>query len=156
MNLKKMNRMLFWFSLKHIPLLFFCGPKIIVCNEKTLQVKIKLNWLTKNHLNSMYFGTLSIGADISAGFGAFYLINQKKYKINIIFKDFSASFLKRAHENVVFVCNQLKDIENLIEKANKSAERQHLPVKITAYEQSEINHNPVATFSLTLSVKKKN
>ena len=141
-------------GLKHIPLLFICRPKVIVFNEKIMQLKIKLNWLTKNHLNSMYFGALSIGADISGGFAAFYFIQKNNYKMSLIFKDFSAQFLKRAEEDVIFVCNQVDDIKRFIEKTNNSEKRNNMTVIISAFPKSEINHEAVAEFKLTLSVKK--
>ena len=154
MNLKKINKLLFWFGLRHIPLLFICRPKVIVFNESSMQIKLKLNWLSKNHLNSMYFGALSIGADISGGLAAFYFIKKNNYPISLIFKDFHAKFLKRAETDVIFVCNQIKEIKQFIEKTNTSADRQHMTVIINAYPKNEINHDAVAEFKLTLSVKK--
>ena len=55
------------FGLIKIPLLFFVSPTIVKLNEKECEVKIPLNWVTKNHLNSMYFGVLAMGADCGGG-----------------------------------------------------------------------------------------
>mgnify|MGYP004077484947 CR=1 FL=1 len=103
----------------------------------------------------MYFGALAIGADICGGFLAYYLINKKNYPISLIFKDFHANFLKRAEEDVIFTCNQVKDIQNLVENTHNSEERQFLTLNILAYPVSELNHDPVADFKLTLSLKTK-
>ena len=84
------------FGFSKVPLIFYCRPKVINISEAKLEIKIKLNRRTKNHLNSMYFGVLSVGADVTGGFLAMKLIQESKSKIALIFKDFHADFLKRA------------------------------------------------------------
>ena len=137
-----------------IPLIFFCRPKVVKISKSYLEIKIKLNRRTKNHLNSMYFGVLSVGADITAGFLAMKLINDSKLKISLIFKDFQAEFIKRAEGDVHFICNEGESIKNLVELTEKTDVRQNLPVNITAFVP-KISTEPVAKFILTLSLKKK-
>ena len=54
----------------------------------------------------MYFGVLSVGADITGGFLAMKYIRASKSKISLIFKDFHADFLKRAEGDVHFLCSE--------------------------------------------------
>lgn len=56
------------FGFTKVPLIWLCRPKIIAINEKMVEVKIPLRKRTKNHLNSMYFGALAVGADVAGGF----------------------------------------------------------------------------------------
>ena len=102
----------------------------------------------------MYLGALSIGADITSGYFAFHFLNKRKKKISLIFKDFHADFHKRAMGDVVFTCNMGEQINNMIERAINSKERENLPVSVNAIVPSESN-KPVASFILTLSVKVK-
>ena len=51
-----------------IPLMLFCNPKIIEFDDEKVIVKIRLKRKTKNHLGSMYFGVLAVGADVTGGF----------------------------------------------------------------------------------------
>ncbi len=44
------------------------SPKIIAIDSKHVEVRIPLRRRTKNHLNSMYFGALAVGADVAGGF----------------------------------------------------------------------------------------
>ena len=145
---------MYLFGLLKIPLIFFCRPKVISISDTWLEVKIKLNRRTKNHLNSMYFGVLSVGADVTCGFMAMKLINKSQSRISLIFKDFHADFLKRAEGDVHFICEDGLAIQNLIELCEQTAERQNLPVNITATVPS-ISNEPVAEFKLTLSLKKR-
>ena len=142
------------FGLSKVPLIFYCRPKVVNISESKLEIKIKLNRRTKNHLNSMYFGVLSVGADVTGGFLAMKLIQESKSKIALIFKDFHAEFLKRAEGDVHFVCEDGIAIQNLVNMAEETGERQNLPVNIIA-TVPEISEEPIAKFVLTLSIKKK-
>ena len=142
------------FGITHIPLIFFCRPRVINITESSLEVKIKLNRRTRNHLNSMYFGVLSVGADVTGGFLAMEYIRASKSNISLIFKDFHADFIKRAEGDVHFICVEGTAIRALIEKSEETGERESMPVHITALVPS-ISPNPVANFILTLSIKKK-
>jgi acyl-coenzyme A thioesterase PaaI-like protein len=142
------------FGLTQVPMIFYCRPKVVSISDRKLEIKIKLNRRTKNHLNSMYFGILSVGADVTSGFLAMKLIQASKSKINLIFKDFHADFLKRAEGDVHFICEDGIAIQNLVRKAEETGERQNLPVEIVA-TVPKISDEPVAKFVLTLSIKKK-
>ena len=153
-SLTKYNLYLKFFGLTKIPLLWFCRPKIIHLDEKSVEIKIPLKRRTKNHLGSMYFGALSVGADITGGFLAMICIQNSKRKVALIFKDFKADFLKRAEGDVHFRCNQGSDIIRLVEKTIDSGQRENMIVNIDAYVPS-ISDDIVANFELTLSLKEK-
>ena len=150
----KANYFLKIFSIKKIPMLWFCRPKVMNMTNETIEIKIPLKRKTKNHLNSMYFGALSVGADITGGFLAMMCIQRSKRSIALIFKDFKANFLKRAEGDVHFYCNEGELISELVNKTIKSRERQNMVVHIFATVPS-ISNDVVAKFKLTLSLKDK-
>jgi len=142
------------FGFTRIPLIFFCRPKVVHISEHGLEVKIKLNRKTRNHLKSMYFGVLSVGADITGGFFAMKKIQAKKSNISLIFKDFHADFLKRAEGDVYFKCNEGALIEELVKEAQETGKRVSMPIHIIATVPT-LSLDPVAKFILTLSLKNK-
>ena len=142
------------FGLTKIPLIYFCHPRVISISEDSLEVKIKLGRRTRNHLNSMYFGVLSVGADVTGGFLAMKYIRASQSNISLIFKDFHADFLKRAEGDVHFKCTDGFAIRELVQKSEKSGKRENMPVHISATVPSH-SVEPVAKFILTLSIKKK-
>ena len=142
------------FGLTRIPLIFYCRPKVVSISDARLEVKIKFNRRTKNHLNSMYFGVLSVGADVTGGFLAMKFIKESHSQISLIFKDFYADFLKRAEGDVHFICEDGLAIQNLIKLCEHTTERQNLLVNITAIVPS-ISNEVVAEFKLTLSLKRR-
>lgn len=143
------------FGLLKIPLIFFVSPKILEMNERKCSIKIPLNYRTKNHLNAMYFGALAIGADVAGGLLAMKNIYENRLPLTMVFKDFKAEFLKRADGDVVFTCDDGEAVKKLVKDALASDERQNLPVIITATVPEKYGDEPVAKFTLTLSIKKK-
>ena len=101
----------------------------------------------------MYFGALSVGADITGGFLAMMCIQRSKRSIALIFKDFKADFLKRAEGDVHFKCNDGIKIKELISKVVSTGNRHSMPVNVVAYVPEKNGDNPVAKFILTLSLK---
>lgn len=90
------------FGALKIPLVFFCSPRIVEITDDVVEVMIPLTYRTKNHLGSMYFGALAVGADVSGGLLAMNRIVAKGNLVNLIFKDFRAEFLKRPEADVHF------------------------------------------------------
>ncbi len=153
-NLTKANLYLKFFGVTKIPLLWFCRPKIISITNESVEIKIPFKRRTRNHLNSMYFGALSVGADITGGFLAMTCIQNSNRNISLIFKDFKANFLKRAEGDVHFKCAQGEDIVKLVQRTIESGERENMIVHIDAIVPS-ISDDKVAEFDLTLSLKER-
>jgi acyl-coenzyme A thioesterase PaaI-like protein len=142
-------------ALRNVFLLYFTKPTVLEVNERRCEVRIPLNWRTKNHLKSMYFGALCIGADVSGGLIAFHLATRQKAKISFVFKDLKAEFLKRAEDDVHFVCEDGALIQDLLRRTLETGERQDATVHVTARVPRKLGAEPVATFALTLSIKKR-
>lgn len=149
------NLFLLFFGLTKIPMIFFVGPTVVCLDDKQCIIKIPLNRRTKNHLNSMYFGVLATGADLAGGLVAMREIENSKRKVSLSFKDFHAEFLKRAEGDVHFVCNQVPEIKKFVADVIQSGERMNFPILIEAIVPKE-GIEPIAKFTLTLSLKLKN
>lgn len=143
------------FGLTKIPLLLYVRPSVVELSEERVVVKIPLRRRTRNHLRSMYFGALAIGADCAGGIIAMQQIQKSSDNISLIFKTLTADFLKRAEGDVHFTCNEGRAISALVTAAEQSQERVEMPVNITATVPSRLGDEPVATFTLMLSLKKK-
>ncbi|MBS30151.1 MAG: DUF4442 domain-containing protein [Candidatus Marinimicrobia bacterium] len=142
-----------FFGFLKVPMIFYCNPRVLKISEESVEIKISLKRKTKNHVGSMYFGALSVGADVTGGAIALGLIKKSKYKINLLFKDFKADFLKRAEGDVHFVCNDGLLISDMIKETEISKKRVNKPINIIAYVPKKLNNEPVAKFVLTLSLK---
>lgn len=151
-DLRRLQWMLLLMGWFKIPMIGYVKPKLVFIDDDTVKVKIRLRRRTKNHLNSMYFGALSVGADIAAGIYAFYFAEQMKTKVSFAFKSMKAEFLKRAESDVVFVCSEGKLIQAAMKQSHTSKERINQPVTVLAYDQQ---NEVVATFVMTVSVKVK-
>jgi len=143
------------FGFLKIPMLYFVRPSVTEISSERCVVKIPLARRTKNHLGSMYFGVLAAGADCAGGLIAMRLIHEEGDQVSLVFKDFHAEFLKRPEADVLFTCTEGSAIRDLVRRTMESEERQNLPVHITATCPSKLGDEPVAKFTLTLSLKRK-
>lgn len=142
-------------ALAKVPLLAWVRPRVVELEGDRCVVCIPLRRRTKNHLGSMYFGALAVGADIAGGLIAVELIKQKQAKVSLVFKSFKADFLKRPESDVYFICEEGGRVRDLVDRVLASDERLgenlHLRAAVLTPEGA---YDSVATFELELTLKR--
>ncbi len=138
-----------------IPLVFFIRPRVVEVTSKRFVLKVPLRRRNKNHLNSMYFGAMGIGAELSIAAAAVIAITESKQKIDFVFKDFHAHYLKRADGHVHFIFEDVAAVKALIQEAVSSPGRLEHKFKGFAVVPERSESEPVMTYELTLSVKNR-
>ena len=144
-----------YFGITKIPLIFFVKPHVIELNQTDCVIKIPLRRRTRNHLMSMYFGALAVGADLAGGLLAMQIIGRSESKISLVFKDMQADFLKRVDADAIFTCTDGETINSLIQKVVETGERHHHPIHIQVTAPEKYGDEILANFTLTLSLKVK-
>jgi acyl-coenzyme A thioesterase PaaI-like protein len=142
------------FALK-IPVLLFLGSRVLELDDEGCAVEIPLGWRSRNHLGSMYLGALCAGADVASGLVAARLIREGHRNVRIVFADLKADFLKRADGDVVFRCRDGRRIAEAVRSADESGERVTLPTEVVATVPRKYGEEPVARFTMGLSLKRK-
>ena|SRR3990167_6425192 len=143
------------FAWTKIPMLGFAQPTLVDMTDSRVEVKVPLNWRTRNHLKSMYFGVLAVGADTAVGLLAVQRIKASGKRVDLIFKDFRADFKKRAEGDVHFICEDGLAVSALVDEALRSGERVSRTITARAVVPSVDPKETVAEFALTLSLKKR-
>ncbi|HPX10921.1 MAG TPA: DUF4442 domain-containing protein [Syntrophales bacterium] len=143
------------FGLTKIPLLFFIRPSVVEIGERRVVVRVRLRRRTKNHLGAMYFGALAAGAECAGGLLAMRLILNSGGRVSLVFRSFSAEFLKRAEGDALFTCEDGEAISRLVRDAMDRGERVETPVHVTATVTGASGNEPVARFTMTLSLKRR-
>ncbi len=151
----KYNLYLWYFSLTQVRLIHYCRPKIHDITEDGVTLFMPLDRRTRNHVKSMYIGAMVVGVDMVAGFTAMLKIRKSKRNVILIFKDLNAEFFKRAEGDVHYICKEGKAIEAAVEETLRTGERVNLPVPVIATVPDKFGDEPVAKFSITLSMKEK-
>jgi len=151
-SLKKYAMMLRLMGIFRIPMIGYVSPRLVQIDDEHVIVRIRLRRRTKNHLKSMYFGALAVGADVTAGLHAFYFCDELNVRPSFAFKGMKAEFLKRAETDVEFSCDEGAIIREQVLKAIQTNERQNHWVKVTA---KDLNGEVVALFEMEISVKIK-
>ncbi|MEA2491255.1 MAG: hypothetical protein QOH21_3047 [Acidobacteriota bacterium] len=143
-------------SFVNVWFLFLARPAVLELNADRCVIRVPLNWITRRRdIRAMYLGTLCMGADVAAGLIAFEMVADKKVNVSFIFKDMQANFLKRAEGDVIFTNNDGPVVQELIRRTLETGERQKATVRVTATVPKKLGDEPVATFGLTLSLKRR-
>lgn len=138
-----------------IPLVFYIRPKVVEFSDTKFVLKVPLKRRNKNHLNSMYFGALAVGAELSVASAAVFAIAESKQRIDFVFKDFKADFKKRADGDVHFICEEIDTVKKLIRDSKGNPDRLESKMKGYAIVPKKSLTEPVMTYELTLSVKNR-
>lgn len=141
------------FGITRIPLIFWVRPRVVSLCESKSCILIPFKRRNKNHVNSMYFGALCVGADLAPGILTQYLLAKRQAKCSFIFKDFSADFHKRAHCPVLITCEEGEKISETIDMVIKTKKRQHVQLTMKAFDACADITEPLATFCITISLK---
>jgi len=149
------NLYLALFGLFKVPLIGWVGARVLVLDERRCVIRIPLKRRTKNHLGSLYFGVLAVGADVAGGLMAADRIRRSGQPVNLVFKDFKAEFHKRAEGATHFTCEDGEAIAEMIAETLRTGERVNRTVRVVATVPDKLGDEPVATFELTLSLKRK-
>lgn len=135
-----------------VPLLYATGAKIVVFSENETTIYIPLKRKNKNHLGSMYFGALAMGAELSVALMAIKETRESSKNISFIFKDFKAEFLKRADAGTYFSCLEAAGVKALVKMAEKDNKRVDQKFSGFAFTDKRTKE-PVLKYELTLSLK---
>ena len=149
-SLGKMRWLLFLLGLFKIPMIGFVRPRLLAIDDEHVVLRIRLMRRTKNHLGSMYFGGLAVGADLAGAIHSMYFTGGKGMSMS--FKSMNAEFLKRAESTVFFESNDGKVILEMIDESRHSGERINRMVHVKAKNK---NGEEVAVFHMEISIKMK-
>ncbi|MFO0494098.1 MAG: DUF4442 domain-containing protein [Flavobacteriia bacterium] len=144
--------MLFLLGLFKIPMVGFVRPKLLLVDDTSVKVRIRLRRKTRNHLQSMYFGALAVGADIAGGIHAFYFAEMSGSKVSFAFKGMQAEFVQRAESHIIFESIEGELVRNAILKSKSTGERVNESINVSAFN---IKNELVAKFQMIVSVKVK-
>ena len=151
----KYNFFLCVFGLTKVRMIGYCRPRVVNVCDTEVVLSIPLNRRTRNHVGSMYIGAMTVGVDFVTGLTATISIKKSKKNIVLIFKDLKSSFIKRAEGETFFTCNHTKEIEAAVKKVVDSKKRVNIEVPIIATVPEKFGDEPVAEFTITLSMKEK-
>ncbi|MBI5507184.1 MAG: DUF4442 domain-containing protein [Deltaproteobacteria bacterium] len=138
-------------GLAKVPLLFLCQPVVEEIGDERCVVRIPLNFVTKNHLRSMYIGVLAIGADVTGGIMAVEQVRRAGRPVDVLFKDLKAEFLKRPTAAVRFTCADGQAIRAAVAVGIETGKRQNVPLHVSA----TVGDQEVARFDMTLTLKRR-
>ncbi|WP_298623723.1 hypothetical protein [uncultured Legionella sp.] len=152
-TLTRYKLFLWYFSHFKVALIGYLKPRLITLTDSDIVICLPLRRRSRNHLNSMYFGALAVGADLAGGLHGFYHADLAHCKVSLAFKSFQAQFLRRPESDVYFVCTEGETVKKMIEESKSSGERINKNINIKGYTNYLTQAEEVADFILELSLK---
>ncbi len=143
------------FTLFNIPLIYWLRPRVLELSDTRSVILVPLSHRSRNHLKSMYFAALCMGADLAPGLMTLSKLRQQTVKCTFLFKDFQADFLKRCEGDACFTCDEGQAISDAIASAISTGERQNVSLNVNATVPSVSADEIIARFKLTISIKAK-
>jgi len=144
-----------YFTFRKIPMIFYTRPSVIELSENRCIMKIPFKRKNQNHLGSMYFGVLAVGADLAGGIMAMKIIRKSKKKVSLLFKNITGDFISRVERDAYFICEDGDNISEATLQTIKTKERVNIPVTINVKTSLSPESEILAKFVLTLSLKDK-
>ncbi len=129
------NLLLKMFGYFKIPLIGYTGAKLLEVSSESVKLVIPYKRRNLNHLNSLYFGALAVGADLVVGYIAFFLAFAEGRPLSFVFKSIKGEFLLRAEEDTVFICKHVRVIKEAAEQTLRDGKRVNLTIPVTAYQK---------------------
>ena len=140
------------YMLKHLPLGFFTGLKVLELNKNKAMVSVPFKYLNKNPFRSVYFAVLSMAAELSSGILALSMVVESKTPVSMLVLNMKADFLKKAKTKITFSCNDGEKIANAIKKCLVTKEGEIIEVQTSGFDT---NGEKVAEFQFTWTFKAK-
>jgi hypothetical protein len=152
---KYMNRMsspfIFWWAmLFKLPSAVFWRLRIKKITSEECWVTIPYFWRSQNPFKSIYFAAMAGAAELSTG-ALCQLGMAGKGKFSMLVVDFRAEYHKKANQKITFVCNQGKELTELLDSLEPGGTATLTMVSTGTNPDGEM----VARFFVTWSFKKK-
>ena len=138
-----------------IPMLLFLGPRVQRLDDEVCEVVIPFRWRSRNHVGVMYLGALAAGADLATGLPAAKLIVTRHRRVELLFTEMRAEFLKRADSDAVFRSAQVREVAEAVRRADQTGERVTVPIEIVATCPRTRGDEPVARFTMAITFKRR-
>lgn len=143
------------FLKQNVPMIDFSQLNIVHLDYDKCIIKVPFITQNKNHLNSMYFGSIIIGTEVAAGVLAAYQLKHDNLDSGIIFKDVAGNFIKRSEADTYFICSDSQVISDGIKEAAKTKERVNITVNVIGVNDLNNLEDKVSEFKITVSIKYK-
>lgn len=152
---KYLNRMnnpfiYWWAMLVKLPSVIFWRIKIKKISLEECWVTIPYSWRSQNPFNSIYFAAMAGAGELSTG-ALCQLAMAGKGKFSMLVVDFRAEYHKKANQKITFVCNQGKELNNLIDSLKPGGTDTLTMISTGKNHDGEV----VAKFYVTWSFKRK-
>ncbi len=135
-----------------LPSAFISGIRVSAISDTEAHANVTHRWINQNPFGSLYWATQGMAAELVTGILLMKKIKESGHNISMLVVKQQGSFHKKATGKIAFSCDQGTEIDQMISKAVKTGEGQHLILKAAGYSQ---DHVMVSDFEFSWSIKLK-
>jgi hypothetical protein len=141
------------FTMLKSPMIFFVRPYITHLDNARTQILVKLNRKNKNPYGSMYFGSLTVGAEVVPGITVVTTSRQLNIPVSFLVKKFNGNYKLTAKSDMIFVSTDNAAIKQTIIDSSKDGSAKALTITVNAYNKG--SDEIAASFVIEMSLKAK-
>lgn len=141
------------FLKQNVPMIEYSKLSIVHLDDQKCIIKMPFISQNKNHVNSMYFGSIAIGTEVAAGILGLHYLERYNLMPLLVFKDISGSFLRRSESDTYFICNDYHSIAQAVKDLIESKGRVNVSVNVIGVTDLNNLDEKISDFKITISIK---
>lgn len=141
-----------WYLFRKLPMGLLAGLRLDAISKEEATVSLPFCYLNKNPFRSIYFGSLSMGAELSSGILAMLAVSEAATPVSMLVQNMRAEFVKKATSRTQFHCRDGQIIRNTVMECIQTRDGKTIE---TLSVGTDTEGNVVARFWFTWTFKPK-
>jgi len=146
-------RMLFRAGTASTPLMSYIRPRLVTLTPERIVIRVDVTRRSRNPFGSMFLGALATAADCAAGAFTMKFMFDTGLRVLPLVRVVEVQCLRKVSRHAHFSCSQGREIFAACRQALATDMPQELPVAVVVTAPAEFGDEPVAQFSLLLSIR---
>lgn len=135
------------------PLMGYVRPRLVMLTQERIVIRVDVTRRSRNAFGTMFLGAIATAADCAAGAFAMKFMFDTGHQVLPLVKSVDAQCLRKVSRHAHFCCDQGREIFAACHQALATGVPQALPVAVRVTAPTEYGDEPVAHFSLLLSIR---
>lgn len=142
------RRYLRWWMVKHLPMGFLSGMKIVEIDETSCRVELKNRWWLRNPFGSVFWAVMSMAAELSSG--ALIYAWCAGSEVQFILVGVEGRFYKKLKSKSFYFCPAGREVLRSLNTIENAGDNTTATLPVKAYDEAGLI---VAEYNFTWSLK---
>lgn len=125
------------FLLFKLPLAYIAGIRLKEYTDEKAVIRVNYNWWTQNPFKSMFWAVQGMAAELATGTLCLNKIRNSNKKISMLLIGMEAEFTKKAKGEIRFICEQGKEVDQLLHILEAPGQSASIELISTGYNKND-------------------